>query len=183
MQARGRMRKAIVGSLFALHNVVSFYTSIGVYNAARALRWLADKVSGAHAWVWNQDAVFPRSSAAVDVQTMIDALRRFREAYGSPVPFERTNNNVRCGLGVWWFFYLLSFDCQSCKLVNRMDNKQHVDQIGPDNSVEQQRQQLRCLLRSYKPTRNLSDEEICLVFGSVLAVVVVFAAMVWLALV
>ena len=82
------MRKLIVVGLLTAHNVVSFYASVGVYNAARALRWLADKVSGVHSWVWNQDAVFPRSSTAVDVHTMIDALRRFREAYGSPVPFE-----------------------------------------------------------------------------------------------
>ena len=90
MQARGRMRKAIIGSLFALHNVVSFYASLGVYNAARALRWLADNVAGAHSWVWHPEVEFPRSSTAVDIRTMIDAQQRFREAYSSPIPFEHT---------------------------------------------------------------------------------------------
>lgn len=87
-QARSQIRKTIITGLLAGQQVVSFYASMGVYHAARALRWLADKVAGAHSWVWNADFRYEPSSTAADVRTMIDALRRFREAYGSPVPFD-----------------------------------------------------------------------------------------------
>ena len=81
------VRKMTIGALGVAHNLVQSYAGMGVYHTARALRWLASKAFDLHSWVMNVEAM-PRNNDAVDVRTMIDELRRFREAYGSPVPFE-----------------------------------------------------------------------------------------------
>ena len=86
-QSKSTVRKMTLGVLGVAYNFVQMYAGMGVYHTARALRWLASKAFDLHSWVMNVEAM-PRNNDAVDVRTMINELRRFREAYGSPVPFE-----------------------------------------------------------------------------------------------
>lgn len=86
-QSKSTVRKMTIGALGVAYNFVQMYAGMGVYHTARALRWLASKAFSFHSWVVNVEQP-QRSDVAADVHTMIDELRRFREAYGSPVPPE-----------------------------------------------------------------------------------------------
>jgi hypothetical protein len=84
MAPAGRFRKYVFVGLTASGRVLGWYVGRMVYNTAHALRWLADKVYAAHNWAWNPEV--RRPDTVVDVRTMIDALRRFRDAYQAPGP-------------------------------------------------------------------------------------------------
>lgn len=56
-----------------------------------------------------------------------------------------------------------------------------VDQVGPDNTVEQQQQQLRKCFGSFKrPEPKFTDDEVFLIFGAACTVVVVVSVVLWI---